>query len=134
MTPSEPWRSSPFDAYLGIEFELVQEDRARARVHIDPQRHHQPRGIVHGGLYSTLIETVASFGTSQSPKRQGRDLAAVEVHTSLLRQVAAGTLTAEGWAVHPGSRLQLWQVEVRDDQGRLVAHGSCRLLFLDRPV
>ena len=105
---------------LGISgFESRGEGRARAHLPVSP-RVRQPYGIVHGGAYATLAESVASWATWQVV---GPDLGAFgqSNDTSFLRPVSQGTIQAEASARHQGRTTWVWDVEMRDDERRLCA-------------
>ncbi len=94
--------------------------------------HLQPLGVVHGGVYSGLIETVASVGAAVWAMQIGKFAVGLENHTSFLRAVRGGTLRAIGKPLVRGQNTHVWEGEVRDDRERLVATGRVRLMLLDR--
>ena len=87
---------------------------------------HQPFGIQHGGVYCSVVETAASVGGSLWLGDRGQ-VVGVSNQTDFLRAVREGELTAVGTPVHRGRSQQLWQVEITDGDGRLVARGQVRL-------
>lgn len=116
---------------LGVEIVEVDADHVILRLAVD-QRHHQPYGIVHGGIHCTLVETAASLaGAAWWGERGG----VVGVHnaTDFLRAVRSGTLTATATPLHRGRTQQLWAVSVTDDDDRVVARGQVRLANIDEP-
>jgi len=91
------------------------------------ERHLQPFGLVHGGVYCAVNETVASVGGSLWYGDRGQ-VVGVNNTTDFLRSARPGdTLTATGTPVHRGRSQQLWAIETHDEQGRLVARGQVRL-------
>lgn len=91
-------------------------------------RHHQPWGIVHGGLYTTAIETFATTGAFEAVKDQGQRAVGVANATDFLRPHRAGRLNVLATAIHQGRTQQLWQVEIRrPEDDKLVARGQVRL-------
>jgi 1,4-dihydroxy-2-naphthoyl-CoA hydrolase len=118
---------------LGLQALEVTPERVRARVEIAP-RHHQPYGIVHGGVYSSIVEGVASVGAGTSALTRGqRGVVGVANATDFLRSHSAsqGPLVAEGVPIHVGRSLQLWQVEIRrESDDKLVARGQVRFHVL----
>ena len=88
--------------------------------------HWQPYGIVHGGVYCTVIETVASLAGAAWFGERGH-VVGVSNQTDFLRATREGVLTAVGTPVHRGRLQQLWQVEISDAGGRTVARGQVRL-------
>lgn len=134
---------SPFDALVGVRLDEASHDRVRARLPVRDELL-QPGGIVHGGVYATLVETVASIGANlwigeraSAGRAHGPTQAAasgsagfavgVSNHTDFLRATAGGDLVAVATPLQRGRTLQLWQVEVTDGDGRVVAHGKVRL-------
>jgi 1,4-dihydroxy-2-naphthoyl-CoA hydrolase len=95
-------------------------------------RHMQPYGIVHGGVYASIAESLASVGTLKFVAADGLVAMGLSNNTSFLRPVSAGTLTAEGEALHRGRTTWLWDVAFRDDSGRLCA--TSRVTIAVRPA
>lgn len=126
-----PLPLSPFDQLLGVRFHTINEEEVEAELVVDPARHHQPYGVVHGGVYATLVETLASYGAALSAEPAGLRAVGIENHTHFLRMVGSGTIQAKARALQRGRRLHLWWVECRDQDGRLLASGSCRLMLVD---
>ncbi len=92
-------------------------------------RHRQPFGIVHGGVHCSAIETACSIG-AQLAAPPGTVVVGVENHTSFLRPVREGELTATATPVHTGRRAQLWECNIVDGRGRKVASGRLRVMSL----
>jgi 1,4-dihydroxy-2-naphthoyl-CoA hydrolase len=106
----------------------------RVRGHIDAgPEHHQPMGIVHGALYSGAIETAASVGAFLAVQDSGQFAVGVDNLTDFVRPVKEGRLEVDARAVSQGRTLQLWEVDITDDQGRLVAKGRVRLANRPNP-
>ncbi len=99
-------------------------------------KHHQGYGIVHGGVYCGVIETLASIGAAVVAHPRGQRVAGLENSTSFIRAVRSGRLRAVARPVTRGRQSQVWEAWVRDDQDRLVAQGRVRLLCFDedRPL
>jgi len=116
---------------LGLEILEAGPERVRARVMIGPQ-HHQPYGIVHGGVYCSIVEDVASRGAGLLARSRGqRGVVGVSNTTDFLRSHKSGELLAEGEPVHVGRSMQLWAVTVRrSSDGKLVARGQVRFHVL----
>jgi 1,4-dihydroxy-2-naphthoyl-CoA hydrolase len=116
-----------FMQLLEIEFDDVGPARVTGSVAAD-ERHHQPWGLVHGGLYTTVIETFATTGAFQAVKDQGRQAVGISNLTDFLRPHRSGRLEVEATAVHQGRGQQLWQVEIsRPEDHKLIARGQVRL-------
>ena len=113
-------------ATLGFAFEEMTGDRVVLGWTSGPQ-HLQPYGIVHGGVYCSAAETAASIGAALWFGDRGR-VVGVANHTNFLRAVPAGErVVATATPVHRGRSQQLWQIEMRDGQDRLVSRGEVRL-------
>ena len=106
----------------------------RVRGHMDlGSEHHTPWGVVHGGVYTTAVESAASIGASVAVRDDGMLAVGLTNTTQFLRPMTAGRVTVEASALHQGRTQQLWQVDVVDLDGRLVAHGELRLQNLPLP-
>ncbi len=116
--------------WLGLELREISGDRVVGTVELRPD-HHQPYGIVHGGVHSSIVETVASVGGAEWFGDRGQ-VVGVNNSTDFLRAVRTGRLTATGTPIHRGRMQQLWLVEIRDDDDRLVARGQVRLQNVPR--
>lgn len=117
----------PFSAHIGLTFTEVAADRVVATWTAAP-RHHQPFGIVHGGVHASVVETLGSMGSNVWLEERGAQAHAVGVNnsTDFFRAVGEGDLVSTATAVHQGRSQQVWVVETRDDDGRLVARGQLR--------
>jgi len=89
--------------------------------------HHTPWGIVHGGVYATAIESAASIGASTAVRDQGQVAVGLTNTTHFLRPMTAGRVDVVAVALNQGRTQQLWQVDITDESGRLIAHGELRL-------
>ena len=115
----------PFVRHLGLEFGELSGDlvtgtwEARADLH-------QPYGIVHGGVHCSVVETLASVGAALWFGDRGR-VVGVSNATDFYRAVREGRMTSTATPVHRGRSQQVWIVETRDAEGRLVSRGQVRL-------
>ena len=129
-SPSAPGLDG-FNTLIGLEITEATPQRAVARLRVD-ERHLQPYGVVHGGVYATMAETIASVGAAITAVARDPDQGAVglENHTTFVRAARAGAeLVAEATPLHAGRRTQVWEVVIRDSvSGRLVARSTVRLL------
>ena len=119
-----------FASDIGMVFESATKDRVVATVEIEA-KHLQPAGIVHGGVYCTIVESLASMGAFINVADDGRMVAGIENHTSFLRSIGSGKVTGVAVPVNLGRTTHLWDVEVRDDRERLLAKGSVRMAVLE---
>lgn len=117
-----------FVALSGIELTVATPDLAGGRIEVGP-RHHQPYGVVHGGVYCALAETLASTGAALWAMEQGMaGVVGVSNTTDFLRATKEGVLVGEATPIHRGRTQQLWQVNItRESDGKLAAQSQVRL-------
>ncbi len=117
-----------FVGHAGIELTDASADHATGRIQIT-ENHHQPYGVVHGGVYCTLVETLASTGGAIWAIENGMaGVVGVNNQTDFIRATREGVLIGEATPIHRGRTQQLWQVTVtREEDGKLVARGQVRL-------
>ncbi len=116
---------------LGIEFDEIGEERVVARIDAQP-KHHQPYGILHGGVYCSIVEGVASMGAGRLARDRGQaGVVGVSNSTDFLRSHSEGELVATGVPIHVGRSSQLWSVEIRrSSDEKLVSRGQVRFHIL----
>ena len=116
---------------LEIEFDEQTATRVSGTIAAD-ERHHQPWGLVHGGLFTAAIETFATTGAFQAVRDRGQEAVGVANVTDFVRPHRSGRLNVVALAIHQGRTQQLWQVEIRrPDDDKLVARGQVRLQNVD---
>jgi 1,4-dihydroxy-2-naphthoyl-CoA hydrolase len=119
VTESEPTRIPPgFDSLYGLELIEITPDVARGRVRVRDELK-QPFGLVHGGVYAAIAESLASFGTAVAVSQDGKIAMGLSNQTSFLRPVTEGTIHAVGVPRHRGRTTWVWEVEMSDDHDRL---------------
>ena len=121
-----------FAELIGLKYTELTKDRVRGEFTITPDLH-QPYGIVHGGVYCAVIETLASVAGAYWYGRKGTCVG-VNNNTDFLRSVREGTLYGEATPIHRGRSQQLWQVSIVDAEDKLVARGQVRLANLENPA
>ncbi|MGY0499926.1 PaaI family thioesterase [Nocardia sp. FBN12] len=114
-----------FTDFIGLRYTEVTPDRVRGEWDVHPQLF-QPAGIQNGGVFCTVIETLASVGGGVWFGDRGQ-VVGVNNNTDFLRAVRDGLLTAEATPIHRGRSQQLWVVVITDAEGRTVARGQVRL-------
>jgi uncharacterized protein (TIGR00369 family) len=114
---------------LGIEYVETEPGRVVMTMPVD-ERHHQPLGFLHGGASVVLAETVATTGAWLNCP-EGKVAFGSEINASHLRPKREGTLTAVGTPVQVGKTNQVWEVEIRDEEGKPVCVSRCRLAVVD---
>jgi len=115
---------------MGIHFIRATGDEVIAEIEIGTH-HLQAYGIVHGGVHSGLVETVASVGAALAALPRNQSVVGVENHTSFLNAVREGKLRANARPLMRGRRTQVWEATITDAAGRSVASGRVRFLALE---
>jgi uncharacterized protein (TIGR00369 family) len=103
--------------HLGIEFLEVGDDYLSARVPVDA-RTRQPMGILHGGVSVVLAETLGSSGAACASE-PGQRVVGLEVNANHLRSVSSGWVIGTARPIHLGRSTQVWQIELKNEQGQL---------------
>lgn len=118
---------------LGMVWDTVSLERITAHLDVEP-RHLQPYGLVHGGVWCSVVESTASVGAGLNAAGTGQQVVGVSNTTDFLRGVRDGRVDIAAVPVHIGRLQQLWQVELtRGHDGKLVARGQVRLQHIDPP-
>ncbi len=116
--PHQP--TSGLDALLGLELTEAGEDWVAARVPVRDELK-QPMGLVHGGVYAAIAESLASLATAIGVSSDGQTAQGLSNQTSFLRPILEGTIHARAIRRHRGRTTWVWDVEITDDSGRLCA-------------
>jgi 1,4-dihydroxy-2-naphthoyl-CoA hydrolase len=123
--------SGGFAEHVGVEWLEDRDGFSRARIAVT-DHHLQPLGVVHGGVYSSLAESVASRATALATTEEGAGAFGQSIHVTFLRSITAGHVNAQGRAIHRGRTTWVWDVEMTDDDGRLCA--VARMTAAVRPI
>jgi 1,4-dihydroxy-2-naphthoyl-CoA hydrolase len=116
---------------LGIEMIELTEERVVATMPVD-DRTRQPFGLLHGGASIALAETVASLGAAVFIDRERYTAVGQEINGNHLRPKFDGVVRAVGRPVHVGRSTQVWSIEIRDEQERLVCISRCTMAVVER--
>ena len=117
--------------HLDILFEAVGPDYLAASMPVD-HRTIQPLGLLHGGASVVLAETVGSVAGALCVDLRSQFCVGVEVNANHLRAVKSGRVTATARPLSVGRKIQVWQINTEDDEGRLVTASRLTLAVLDR--
>ena len=136
LPPGVPGNVDPgagFTGLMGLQIDEASATRVVAHLEVGAQ-HLQPYGLVHGGVYAAIAETLASIGAmvAAASDGSGRGVVGLENHTSFLRPARLGQrIEAEAVARHAGRRVHQWAVTMRNAQdGRELANSTVRLLLI----
>ena len=108
------------DDVLGFELLEAAPERCRARFSAE-KRVQQPLGLVHGGAYASLAESMVSATTHLAVEDDGNFAVGQSNNTTFLRPATGGTVQAEGVPIHRGRTSWVWDVRFTDDEDRLLA-------------
>jgi 1,4-dihydroxy-2-naphthoyl-CoA hydrolase len=132
VTGSQAERTAAhFDELYGLEFLECSADEVRGRLNVG-QQHKQPAGLLHGGVYAAMAESLASLGTQRAVYEKGMQAMGMSNSTTFVRPVTEGTVLAVGHPRHRGRTTWLWDLEFTDDRDRLVA--LSRMTIAVRPA
>jgi uncharacterized protein (TIGR00369 family) len=121
-------RNAPYPALIGMRLAAIEYDSCRIELQLGPH-HLQPFGIVHGGVFATLIDTATFWaGFLRLPDDAG--LVNVDLKLNYLKAVARGFLRAEGRCLRAGRQISYAEASVFDEAGELIAHGTSTLMTL----
>jgi 1,4-dihydroxy-2-naphthoyl-CoA hydrolase len=109
-----------FDRHYGLQLLEVSEELVCARVDVRDELK-QPAGLIHGGLYASMAEAMASLATGLTVLAEGSTAMGLSNNTSFLRPVTAGAVHARATRLHRGRTTWVWDVHFSDDEGRLCA-------------
>ena len=110
------------DNYLGHEMIEIKENFVKSK--LDVKDHHkQPMGLVHGGIYSTLAETISSYGANFL---DGGTYVGVNNNTDFLSSVKDGEIVCIAEPIRIGRSYQLWECNMYHDE-KLCAVSKVRL-------
>ncbi len=122
LPPAGAWLQA-----LGLVLDEIGGRRVVAHLDLD-ERHLTPWGVVHGGVYTTAIESIASIGASAAVVDQGQFAVGLNNSTDFLRAMRAGTVNIIAEPIIQGRTQQLWRVTItRHEDGKAVAQGQVRL-------
>jgi uncharacterized protein (TIGR00369 family) len=126
-------RAGPFVAALRFEVTEVSGTRVTGQVDLGPDQH-TPWGVVHGGVYCSVVESAASLGASTAVEELGQFSVGVNNNTDFIRAMTEGRVDVVAEPIQQGRTQQLWQVQLsRADDGKLVARGQVRLQNVQLP-
>jgi uncharacterized protein (TIGR00369 family) len=120
-----------FDRLYGLELLECSDSEVRARV-VVREHHKQPAGLVHGGLYASIAESIASLATGMTVLDEGKVAMGMANSTSFLRPITEGVVHAHAVRIHRGRTSWLWDVTFGDDEGRTCA--LTRMTIAVRPL
>jgi len=119
-------KASAFVAASGFDVTAFSGTEVEGTIDAGPDQH-TPWGVVHGGLYATVVETACSIGASAAVGPDGMFAVGLSNHTDFIRAHRDGELRVVARPVHQGRTGQLWHCDITREDGKLVAQGKVRL-------
>jgi uncharacterized protein (TIGR00369 family) len=125
--------SGPRGIHSTLDISVVEASNTKVVLRLNVGPHvHQPYGILHGGVSALMAESAASFGGALAAP-EGKGVVGIELNASHLRAVSDGPVTATATPLRVGRTVQVWGIEVRDQDDRLTCVARCTLAVVDRP-
>lgn len=118
----------PYFRLLSMEVRELKEGYARVEVDLE-DKHLNPFGGVHGGVYASLIDT-AAYWSVYCDVAEDAGLTSLDVKVDNLGSVTSGHLVVEGSRIKAGRSTCLAEARIIDAQGRCLAHGTSKLMVL----
>lgn len=109
-----------FDRLYGLRLLAVSDEEVRAQTPVRPEVL-QPAGLVHGGVYASIAESIASMATALAVMPTGEMAMGLANATSFLRPITEGTIHAQAVRIHRGRTTWVWDVRFTNDDGKLCA-------------
>lgn len=117
--------------YLGIQFTRVEANSLEATMPVD-ERTRQPHGILHGGASVALAETLGSVGSMMLIDTDRFAPVGVEINANHLRSKASGLVTGKAKVIHAGRKTHVWQIEIVDEENRLVCISRITVMIIEK--
>jgi len=124
--------ASQFIAAAGLVVDSAGGSRVVGHIDLGPD-HHTPWGVVHGGVYTTAVESAASIGASMAVRDRGQFAVGVHNATDFLRAATSGRAAVIAEPLQQGRVQQLWLVTITDELGKVLARGQLRLQNVPLP-
>jgi len=121
-----------FDRLYGLEIVSLGEDEVRAQVRVRDELL-QPAGLVHGGVFASVAESITSIATWLAVHDEGKSALGLSNQTSFLRPIVDGTIHATARRRHRGRTTWVWEVDITDDEDRLCALVRMTVAVRDLP-
>ena len=122
-----------FDRLYGLELLLCSDTEVNAQLAVREDVK-QPAGLVHGGVYASMAESMTSMATALAVMGEGNMAMGMSNNTSFLRPITRGTILGEAKLKHRGRTTWVWEVELTDDEGRLCVLSRVTVAIRDPPA
>lgn len=116
---------------LGITYTEIGADYICGTMPVD-KRTHQPVGLLHGGASAVLAESLGSMGSAIIADLRENNVTGIEINANHIRGMRTGTLHAKATIVHCGKSTHVWNVEMKNDEGKLVCLARLTVLVIPK--
>lgn len=121
---------APYFSLLGMEFQAMEPGYCRLLLSLSYPRHGNAFGSIHGGVYSSLIDTVA-YWAAYCQMEEDQGYTSLDLSVTNLGMVQSGQLVAEGRVLRAGRSICLAEATIKAETGKLLAHGTSKLMLLE---
>jgi len=116
---------------LGIKITDFGEQSISGKMPVD-KRTKQPYGLLHGGASAVLVESLGSIGAGMYVDLKKQSVVGIELNVSHLKSVTSGYVNGVATAVRIGNKIQVWDVEITDDNKNKISKGRLTLAVIDK--
>ena len=128
-----PDKTSRFTDSIGLVFDDITATSVRGHAELN-EDHHTPWGVVHGGVYASMIESAGSVGASYAVAERNQFAVGVHNATDFLRPSTGARVQVVATALFQGRTQQLWEVLITDEaSGKVLSRGQLRTQNVDLP-
>lgn len=131
LSSAQTRSSNTLLSHLDIKFIEVGDDYLKASMPVD-HRTHQPLGIMHGGASCVLAESVGSTAANYCVDQRTHYCVGLDINTNHIRSVRSGLVIATASPYHLGRTTQVWHIEIKDEQDRLVSVNRLTMAVLNK--
>ena len=117
--------------HIGIEYIELSKDKVQARMPVD-ERTKQPFGLLHGGASVVLAESLASVGSWLNVDESKYHVVGMEINANHIRAMRKGEVIGTAKPLHKGQKTQVWEIDIRTPEGKLVCISRCTLAVVNR--
>lgn len=117
--------------HLGIEITEIGDDYLVGTMPVD-KRTVQPAGLLHGGASCALIETMGSIGSTLVVDIKTHNIVGIEINANHIRGKKDGMVTAKAKIIHGGRKTHVWQVDISDENDKLVCTGRLTVMIVPK--
>ena len=125
------YRKNTLLEQLDIHITNLGEDFIEGTMPVN-NRTHQPAGLLHGGASAALIESLGSIGSTLLVDMSTHSIVGLEINANHVRGVKSGMVTGRAKIVHAGRKTHLWQVDIKNEEGKLVCTGRLTVIVVEK--